>query len=656
MARRPILQVPVDDAAFNRLFERMKDYQDMLDGLGDKWKDQDEHVTGIAATMVMVTAALEAQRETLHEQTEEMKAHREALEEKRRAENESAQKDKEAERRRKQMIEDYKRVAHTIKEATLDLGKWMFFGGAAGLVGSAASLWGLNKAVSWVSDQRRAATGLGVGIGERQALGARFGRFFDTDSVMERLANAQMDPRQAAVFAALGISPFGKDPAELSIDAAIAARRVLSRIPQQSRLAYAEATGISNIFSPDDLRRIMSEQPGGLEAQRDALLHDLPKLKIASETAEKWQDLLSTLEVKTLQVLDPLVTKLAGMEPALEVVITKFGDLAVQVLDRIDFDKLGAGLQAFANYIAGDKFQEDFKHFADGLGMVAAEIMVVANKLKWLIPAGPATAEQQTARRIGEDQRQVDAYRADIAQQQKLLASSQYWIGPGQKEYQARINRRIAADARGIADTEADMASVYAAVAAGRRGGTDTNLWSGVGDVAGGASPATSGVNDPITKNDRDAFAYFMSQGWGVHGSAALVAQLDAESGNTANPRGPNDGGLAYGAMQLHPDRQALFNQWAAERHLPDLRHASVQEQWAFMSWEARNKYQLVARQVMGARSAEEAGQIATTYEGPAHMRESRRDRGRRAAKIEITLKPTGTSLATSANNLAPGS
>lgn len=141
---------------------------------------------------------------------------------------------------------------------------------------------------------------------------------------------------------------------------------------------------------------------------------------------------------------------------------------------------------------------------------------------------------------------------------------------------------------------------------------------------------------------------FYESQGWSKFAAAGIVAQLDLESGNNPNPRGPNDGGQAFGAAQWHPDRQRLFNTWAAANHLPDIRHASLQEQWVFVDWELKHHFKSLAAALQAARSAAEAGSKAVAYEGPKDAPVARRDR---AIRAEVLIRnQTGASVATTVN------
>ena len=406
---RPILHVPVDDAAFQRLFDRMGEYQEMLEGLGDKWKQQDESVGSLAATMLMVTAALETQRELLAEQAANTKALEDAEKEKARELTKQEKAERDAEKRRHQAVEDTKKIARNIRDATLDLAKWTFMGGAAGVIGGAASLWGLDKVANWAGDQRRAAMGERVSIPERQALQARFGRFFDADTVLGNVAAAQTNPYQAQIFAALGINPNGKDPAELAIEMAIATRQRLQNIPLQSRAAYTNAIGIDQIFSPAALNTIMGERAGGLERQRGLYQGDINSkdMKDFTDAAEKWQDLTAELQIRIFSALDPLISDLASPEiqNALQTIMRQFGALADEVLERIDWNVLGTGLQHFSDMIADGKFQAGFKEFIDDVVAISQHLTALLKFIGWIPDADPnhvaATAAGKAAAGTG---------------------------------------------------------------------------------------------------------------------------------------------------------------------------------------------------------------------------------------------------------------
>lgn len=137
-------------------------------------------------------------------------------------------------------------------------------------------------------------------------------------------------------------------------------------------------------------------------------------------------------------------------------------------------------------------------------------------------------------------------------------------------------------------------------------------LWDGVrravsprgGDraVYGGQTPA--GGADAAAREARN---FFVARGWTPDQSAGLAAQIHHES--RGDPGAVGDGGLAYGALQWHPDRQAEFRRFLGR----DIRGSTFQEQLAFIQYELTQGRERAAGDALRATTtAAEAGRVAS--------------------------------------------
>ena len=155
-------------------------------------------------------------------------------------------------------------------------------------------------------------------------------------------------------------------------------------------------------------------------------------------------------------------------------------------------------------------------------------------------------------------------------------------------------------------------------------------------------------IGSASTGQKADALRYFMSQGWTKAQAAGIVANLDAESGISANPIGWNDGGKAFGAGQWHADRQAQFKNVFGK----DIRKSSLAEQLAFVQWELTHTFKKVGDQLKQASSAATAGQLVSSrYEIPAGGSKEAQNRGAAANKIVIQVN---NNTGGNANIMAP--
>lgn len=707
MTARSVIDIDVNDERFRAFVEQFRAYKEEASEQPAVWGAVSESVAAIGAGFAVMTAALldqaEQHRKILDTEKQEQKER-----------DKAAKSERDAAQRRHQALEDSKRFLRNIKDTTEQFAKWALFDFGAG----ALTLWGLDKLVEGVANERRLAQGFGVATGERQAIAAHMQRYFDVNSVLENVAETQADPSRRWAFAGIGVNPNGKDPAQLALETASAALRIFNQ--GQGNEMWAQAHGLLNFFTMDELRRMSAAEkahPGSLAASAKQAQADWApggRMYLADEVSRKWQDFTTQLGAAGTALQDKLVDKLTVLEPDLSRIAAKFTDLALNVLDRIDFDELGKGLDIFTRYVTSQKFQDDFKRVIDDFGYLVVKLDRLLHLLGLLpdeTPKPTADAKKTAAAAAtqfgpfggiggmmaGGAVQGVINWANDENKKRhgeaQAAASSSPWFGSG-----------LAGPAEGAGASEApagdtaapnggEMARQWLGLppeGAGSGGGQATTVFEtgqqprvdvplsgvqpayfslpsdpllsganggpGLGDLSEstGRLGRDSGVYDPVERRDTDALNFFQSRGWSKHAAAGIVAQLDAESGNAPNPKGSNDGGQAFGAAQWHADRQRLFNVWAASNQLPDLRHSNLKEQWAFVDWELKHHFSNIAKALQAARTAHEAGVIATGYEAPADRRTSNRVRGARAEVLEVTIhNQTGASVATSVNSAA---
>ena len=375
----PILKIPIDDAAVQRYFAAFKKYQEEAQNQSEVWKESNETLGLMAGTMAGVAAEIAFQAEETRKLTAEEKkreeAQKKAAKEKADADKAEADREKAAAARRRHAIDQVKEYSRSLADAAVNLGKWALIGEGAGLALGALSFWGLDKFVSGVGEERRLSQGIGVSMGQRQGMSLNMQRYFDVNSVLETVANAQATPADWGVFRMMGVDPKGKDPSQLTGELALAARRMF--LADRGNLGLAQAQGLTRIFSPDDLRRLAAIPE---EKDLQSSINDSNKFAASAglrdEVGRKWQQFLINLDTAGLKIKNTLIDKLTVLENngSLDKLIQKFGDLAVGALDKIDFQKLGDGVDAFTKYITSTKFQTDIKTFADDIELIAKKV------------------------------------------------------------------------------------------------------------------------------------------------------------------------------------------------------------------------------------------------------------------------------------------
>jgi len=378
----PILTIPIDDAAFQRYLKTFAKYQEQLKSQPEMWKGINQSAAAMATVGAEVSAAIAAQADNTKRLMSEEEKREDALQKARKNEeaaNKARVRADEAEtRRRKRAIEQVKEYTRGLAEATVSLGKWAMFGGGASLAMGALSFWGLDRFVAGVGQERRAAQGVGVSMGQRQGLGLNMQRYFDVNQTLETVANAQADPAQWGVLRMMGLNPKGKDPAQLTNEAALAARSMFLKGNQN--LALAQAQGLTQIFSPDDLRRLAATPLKELQASIATSNKFAKNNGLSDEVGRKWQDFTIKMDTAGLALKNKLIDRLSVLEPSLGKLTEAFTGLVLNILTPVNLKLLGDGISVFAKYIGDGKFQDDFKSLMEnvsGLGRAISDALVM---------------------------------------------------------------------------------------------------------------------------------------------------------------------------------------------------------------------------------------------------------------------------------------
>jgi hypothetical protein len=141
----------------------------------------------------------------------------------------------------------------------------------------------------------------------------------------------------------------------------------------------------------------------------------------------------------------------------------------------------------------------------------------------------------------------------------------------------------------------------------------DRSFWKPLpwgGNPGGVNAPQGQPQGDPDT--GRRMMGYFESQGWTHAQAAGLIANLDRESGFSADKTG--DSGQAYGLGQWHPDRQANFAKWAGH----DIRGSTLDEQMRFVQYELTHGEKAAGDILKTAPNAATAAYVVNSdYERP---------------------------------------
>jgi len=379
-----VLDIDIDDAKFKRFADTFAKYQSALGKMGGAWAAQGQQIGQQNEHLTKMAAAMLAQQEIIRGSTREEEKFSRA------ASSSMLSFSK--------LVRETHQVARNIAGATLDLMKWTGIGALLGGAGGVFSLWGISRLGGDAAGALRSARGLGVNSAEQQAFNVNYQRFVDPNSVLSNVAGAKSDYTKNWIFGALGITNYqNKDPAELAIEAADKARQLY--IHSDRSVQFAQAHGLTDIFSMDELRRMGSTGDKEWSDVRQSYRKDVGAFAVDPNIQRGWQDFTSQLDRAKTSIENTFITGLSPLRPALQKFSEDLTDAIKALMSNPHMKEwiteLGGALKTAADYLGSDDFIRKMESFGTGLAQLAEKIGVV---LGWFGVTGKETVSPSTFR------------------------------------------------------------------------------------------------------------------------------------------------------------------------------------------------------------------------------------------------------------------
>lgn len=268
-------------------------------------------------------------------------------------------------------------IAKNMASSAVSAAKWLTFGalgagfGLGGLAGSA-------------SDYRKQAQGLGISTGQLRAANVNLGRYISPESVLSNIANVQSDLSKQHILGRLAPGSQGKNAADILPDAILNAISQFKAGGQKTQ--YAEAQGLTQIFTLEELKRLSSLSEKELASTIEQYKADQKKLAIDDADSRAWQDffvklkqsgnVLETSLIRSLTTLTPQLAELSN-------VVTK------AVTDFLSSEGFKKTVEEFTAYLSSPEFKSDVKSFFDALGEMGRAVAKIARLINGpTVPVG----------------------------------------------------------------------------------------------------------------------------------------------------------------------------------------------------------------------------------------------------------------------------
>ncbi|ESL48272.1 lytic transglycosylase domain-containing protein [Klebsiella pneumoniae] len=391
MVAKSIVDIDVNDDKFVAFMEMFREYQSALDDLPEAWRvaavgigessKQTEKAKGEAKELGAEFNAVAEAILTINSGIDRLNTN---LEDSKKKQDEFNKSTRSAKGFLSDATKDAKSLAGHIKEATASLLSW---GGIVGIftgVLGVGGLFGINRLAATTGAQRFTSLGLGTSIGALDSTAINYQKALGNPAgTLGAIRDSQMDLSKRWTFQAMGINNPDQDPAKLLPQMIRNARDIF--VQNGSTLQGAQAHGLTNFFTLDDLNRFKNMSDEEITAMEKRAQQDARMLQITDQQARQWQDFNVQLDYSSQSIRNTFVRGLGPLTPQL----SKLSDALAGAIDTVLkspelgkwIDALAGGIERFGNYLASPTFKSDVESFMSGVERLGRVIMKV---LGWL--------------------------------------------------------------------------------------------------------------------------------------------------------------------------------------------------------------------------------------------------------------------------------
>jgi hypothetical protein len=416
MVAKSIVDIDVNDDKFVAFMERFREYQSALEDLPEAWRvaavgigegsKETEKAKGEAKELGAEFNAVAEAILTINSGIDRLNTN---LEDSKKKQDEFNKSTRSAKGFISDATKDAKSLAGHISEATASLLSWGsivgLFTGALGV----GSLFGINTLGAGAAQQRFMSLGIGTSAGRLSAIEANYRRAIGNPAgTLGAIRDSQMDLSKRWTFQAMGINNPDQDPAKLLPQMIRNARDIF--VQNGSTLQGAQAHGLTNFFTLDDLNRFKNMSNEEIDAMERRAKKDAERLNITDEQNRKWTEFINQIELSERSINRAFVIGLGPMAPQL----SKLSDALSGAIDTLLkspelgkwIDGLASGIQKFANYLVSPEFSTDVSNFMDKVERMGN---LIGRVIDWITGKTSLTADNvQSSSSILNPEVQVD--------------------------------------------------------------------------------------------------------------------------------------------------------------------------------------------------------------------------------------------------------
>lgn len=377
MVAKSIVDIDVNDDKFVAFMEKFKEYQAALEELPEAWRwlahgatDATKETAKAKAEGDLLAKAFSEGANAILSINSGLERLTDSLDRANKSQEDFNKKTRSSKGFLSDATKDAKSMAGHIRDATTSLLSW---GGIVGLftgVLGVGGLFGLNRLAATTGSQRFTSLGIGTSIGALDSTAINYQKALGNPTgTLGAIRDSQMDLSKRWQFQALGINNPDQDPAKLLPQLIRNARDIF--VKNGSTLQGANAYGLTNFFSLDDLNRFKNMSDEEIDAMERRAQKDAKLLQITDQQARQWQDFNVQLDYSGQSIRNTFVRGLGPLTPQL----SKLSDALAGAIDTVLqspelgkwIDGLAGGIERFGNYLASPEFTKDVDSFMAGI-------------------------------------------------------------------------------------------------------------------------------------------------------------------------------------------------------------------------------------------------------------------------------------------------
>ena len=283
------------------------------------------------------------------------------------------------------------KIARNLKDGVASLLRWAASASTFGVLSGGLGLFGLDRLAEGVGAGRKSSMGIGASYGGQKSFNTQFGPVLgDTSGFLHRIGEAQSNPgMQTGLVAAGG---FSRQQIEGSTADQLAADLILRLKPLVDKESAATIGTMSSRYKLDeygitteDLKRLKAMSSQEVQEHYGKYKGGTANLDQEAKAQKNWQDFAVQLDQAGKEIEQVFVRGLTPLIDPLKHLSETFSHATEAFLKSktlgVWIDKMGKGLEDFANHIDDPKFQEGVEKFINGIAQLAEQL---ANLGMWL--------------------------------------------------------------------------------------------------------------------------------------------------------------------------------------------------------------------------------------------------------------------------------